>query len=123
MLKELDAAKTPKEKIGLLVKIADGYADRKDFYKALEYRASAVKLNELEKIYRYDDSLLTKNLGEKICNVCALDSLKLVLQNLPSNLQTPAFYNLIASQVTEYHSSEYTIELSEKALQLSRASK
>jgi signal transduction histidine kinase len=66
---------------------------------------------------------LTKNLGEKICNVCALDSLKLVLQNLPSNLQTPAFYNLIASQVTEYHSSEYTIELSEKALQLSRASK
>jgi signal transduction histidine kinase len=123
LLKTLETANSPKEQIDLMVKIADGYADRKDFYKALEYRARAVKLNELEKIYRYDDSLLTKNLGEKICNVYALDSLKLVLQNLTSNLQTPAFYNLIASQVTEYYSSEYTIELSEKALQLSRSSK
>ncbi|MBK8564211.1 MAG: tetratricopeptide repeat protein [Saprospiraceae bacterium] len=119
MLKELDAAKTPKEKIGFLVKLADQYADKKDYQKALEYLARAMKLNKEEAVYKFNDSALTYVLSEENLRALTPAQFKIIVSRLPQDILTTDFLNLLANRTYKVYNSSFALELAQKALKLS----
>jgi signal transduction histidine kinase len=121
LLDELNAAKTPKEKVGLLVKLADQYAYKKDYQKALEYLARAMKLNKEEAMYKFNDGALTQVLSEETLQAMTLAQFKTYISRLPEDILTADFLNLLANRTFKVYNSSFALELAQKALRLSLA--
>lgn len=121
LLKGFDNAKSPKDKIDLLVKVADQYADKKNYQKALEYRARAVKLNKVEAVYKFNDNALTRGMHEKIIAAIPVEQFKAQVSRLPQDILTADFLNILAGQTRTVHNASFAFELAQKALKLSLA--
>lgn len=121
LLREFDKVKSAKDKVDLLLKVAGQYADKKDFQKALEYRARAVKLNKEEAVYKFNDSALTRGLNEEKLQALTLSQFKTYVSRLPQNILTADFLNLLANRTFEVYNSPFTFELAQNALSLSLA--
>lgn len=119
---DLVNAKTARTKIEATVKIAEYHSNRKDLVRALEYLARAMKINDREAIYHYEDDIFLSLLIKTISKV-SLDSLKLAFSALPADAQTPSFFNLFGYQAISDHDPSYAINMALKALDLSKSSK
>lgn len=119
LLKGLDKAKSPKAKIDLLAKVAGQYADKKDFQKALESWARAMKLNKEEAVYKFNDNALTRGLSEKVLKEITQAQFKAYLSRLPQDILTADFLNTLANNTKNIYNSVITFELAQKALRLS----
>lgn len=121
LLKDLEKATTAHAKIEATVKIAEYHSNRKDAGRALEYLARAMKINDREAIYHYEDDIFFSVLIKTISHV-SVDSLKLAFNALPKDAQTPSFYNLFGYQAIYDHDPSYAITIAQQALDLSTSS-
>lgn len=121
--KDLENATTAQAKIEAMVKLSEYHSDRKAVGRALEYLARAMKINDREAIYHYEDDDIFFSVLIETSSHVSLDSLKLAFNALPKDAQTPSFFNLFGYQAISDHDPSYAINLAQMALDLSKSSK